>query len=88
MEAEVLLVKARCSIEVAFPDGKAAQAARASVSHEGDVGNRSKTNIEIKGNTLTLGIEADDIVALRATVNAFLRAFQVFEGVEKEEVQK
>jgi tRNA threonylcarbamoyladenosine modification (KEOPS) complex Pcc1 subunit len=83
-----LLVKARCIIEVAFPDAKAADAARISVSHEGDIGNRSKTKVETSGNTLKLGIEADDIVALRASMNAFMRAFQVFEGVEKEEVQK
>ncbi len=81
-------MKARCIIEVAFPDRNAAEAARISASHEGNIGNRSKTKIESNGNTLTLGIEADDIVALRASVNAFLRAFQVFEGVEKEEVQK
>jgi len=81
-------MKSRCVIEVVFPDGKAADAARISVSHEGDVGNRSKTSVETAGNTLKLGIEADDIVALRASVNAYLRAFQVFEGVAKEEVQK
>lgn len=81
-------MKARCSIEVAFPDVKAAEAAKQGVAHEGEIGNRSRASIEIRGNTLTLRIEADDIVALRASVNAFLRAFQVFEGVEKEEVQQ
>jgi tRNA threonylcarbamoyladenosine modification (KEOPS) complex Pcc1 subunit len=81
-------MKARCAIEVAFPDTGAADAALGAISHEGDVGSRSSTKMATKQNTLTLEIEADDIVALRATANACLRALQVFEGVEKEGVQK
>lgn len=81
-------MKARCAIEVAFPDRSAAEAALGALSHEGDIGSRSATKMARKENTLTLDIEADDIVALRATANACLRALQVFEGVEKEGVQK
>ncbi|MCI0503759.1 hypothetical protein L0Y65_03545 [Candidatus Micrarchaeota archaeon] len=82
-------MKARCAIEVGFPDAKAADAALRAVSHEGDIGNRSVLKLTRKADTLMLGIEADDIVALRATANACLRALQVFEGVEKtQEVQQ
>jgi len=71
-------------MEFTFPDGKKADAALRAVSHEGGVGNRSKTRLARKDNVLTLEIEAEDAVALRATANAFLRALQVVEGVEKE----
>ncbi len=82
-------MRATCSIEVGFPDAKAAEAALKAVSHEGGIGNRSALKLSRKADTLMLGIEADDIVALRATANACLRALQVFEGVEKtQEVQQ
>ena len=78
-------MKAKCSMEFAFPDDKRAEAAAKAVSHEGDVGNRSTVKITRKGSTLTLEIDAKDVVALRATANAFLRALQVFEGIGAKE---
>lgn len=82
-------MRARCAIEVGFPDAKAADAALKAVSHEGSVGNRSAIKFRREAETLTLEIEAGDIVALRAAANACLRALQVFEGVETTEgVQK
>ncbi len=76
-------VRVRSAIEVIFPDSKAAEAAAEAVLHEGNVGNRSKTDITRQENSLRITIEAEDVVAFRATANAFLRALQVFEGVEK-----
>jgi|WetSurMetagenome_2_1015567.scaffolds.fasta_scaffold731523_2 tRNA threonylcarbamoyladenosine modification (KEOPS) complex Pcc1 subunit len=78
-------MRATCAIDVGFPDAMAAEAALRAISHEGDIGNRSVLKLSRKADTLTLEIEADDIVALRATANACLRALQVFEGVEKTE---
>jgi len=75
-------MKARCSMEFAFPDEKRAEAAAKAVSHEGGVGNRSTVRTTRKGSALVLEIDAQDVVALRATANAYLRALQVFEGVE------
>jgi len=77
-------MKARCSMEFVFPDENRADAAATAVSHEGDVGDRSTVKITRKGAVLALEIDAKDVVALRATANAFLRALQVFEGVVKE----
>ncbi|MDD5171870.1 MAG: KEOPS complex subunit Pcc1 [Candidatus ainarchaeum sp.] len=79
-------MKARCTIEVEFPDRKSLSAAIAALSHEGDVGNRSSIRMKEKDKTLALEIEAKDVVALRAAANACLRALQVFENIE--EVQK
>ncbi len=78
----------RFHLEVEFPDHAAAEAACKAVSHEGDVGNRSSAKISAKGSRLELEIEAADVVALRATANACLRALQVFEDIEKREVRK
>ena len=76
-------MRAKCLIEVIFPDSKAVDAAIVAISHEGEIGNRSKTKITKKDSKLVLEIDADDIVALRASANAFMRALTVFEGIEK-----
>ena len=69
-------------MEFEFPDHKTMNAAKAAISHEGDVG-RAKTDVSEKGNTLKIDIESEDVVALRATANAYLRALQVIEEVRK-----
>ena len=78
-------MRAKCLIEVAFPDAKAASAAMKALSHEKDVGDRSLTKMERRGNTLELAIEADDVVAMRAAANACMRGLQAFEGIEENE---
>ncbi|MFH1520558.1 MAG: KEOPS complex subunit Pcc1 [Candidatus Micrarchaeota archaeon] len=77
-----MTINANGSFEIEFPDEKAAKAAATAISHEGDVGNRSITKITIKGKVLTVNINAQDVVALRATANACLRALQVFESIK------
>lgn len=72
-----------CKIHVAFPDEKRLDAAAQALSHEGGLSKRSSARTERNGRTLTISIEAKDIIALRATTNAFLRAVQAFEGVEE-----
>ncbi len=76
-------MKAESVIEVEFPDEDSARAAEKAVSHEGAVGSRAKSGVERRGRRITVRVAADDVVALRATVNAFLREFQVFEGIAK-----
>jgi len=46
------------------------------------VGSRSTTRITKKKKLLAIDIEAGDVIALRAAANAYLRALQVFEGIE------
>lgn len=69
-------------MEFEFPDEKAMKSAKTAVSHEGDVG-RARTSIAEGNNRLTIDIESEDVVALRATANAYLRALQVIEEVQK-----
>jgi|GEM_PF-980463 len=75
-------------IEVEFQDEKSAVAAEKAVSHEGFAGSRSRSGVKRKGRNLTVAISAGDAVAMRATINAFMREFQVFESLEKEKVEK
>lgn len=82
-------MRARCSMEFTFPDRDTAEAAAKAVSHEGGAGGRSRARLSHRGSTLVLDIEADDVVALRAAANAFLRALQVFEAIgAKEEPER
>jgi tRNA threonylcarbamoyladenosine modification (KEOPS) complex Pcc1 subunit len=72
-------------MEIDFPDGASAKAAIAGLSHEKDIGQRSKTKYSQSGPKLQIIIESDDVVALRAAANACMRALSVFEQIEKEE---
>ncbi len=76
-------MKSSSLMEFVFQDDKSALAAAKAVSHEGSVSKRSSSKIEQKDNILRIEIEAQDVVALRATANAFLRALQVIEEVQK-----
>lgn len=76
-------MKTKCVIELRFPDGDAAKAAKEAVSHEGSVGNRSGAKLSVEGDSLKVEISAEDVVALRAASNAFLRALQAFEDIER-----
>jgi tRNA threonylcarbamoyladenosine modification (KEOPS) complex Pcc1 subunit len=73
----------RCVLEVEFPDEKSLDAAAQAVSHEGSVGERATSSVMKRDKSLVVEIKAKDVVALRATANAYLRALQVFESVEE-----
>jgi tRNA threonylcarbamoyladenosine modification (KEOPS) complex Pcc1 subunit len=72
-------MRATCLLEVEYPDKKSAAAAALALSHEGGSGSRSSAQITKKDKQVTIDIEAKDVVAMRATLNAFLRALAVFE---------
>ena len=72
----------KAHIECEFPSENAAKSAAISVSHEGKISKRSKTKVTEKGKTLSIEIESTDVIALRASMNAYLRALSVFEGVD------
>lgn len=73
----------KCLIEAGFPDAASARAAMKALGHEGAAGGRSSATLCDSGKTLTISIEAQDAVALRAAANAYLRALAVFEGIDK-----
>ena len=86
MNSRLMFMKIRCNVQIKFPDAESCDAAVKAASHEGNIGGRAKSKLTKKDKDLVIEIEADDVVALRATANAYLRALQVFESVE--EVQK
>ncbi len=71
-----------CEMTFSFENNREVEAAAIAVSHEGNVG-RASSEVSKKGNDLIISIKADDVVALRATANAYLRALQVIEEVKK-----
>ena len=79
-------MKSESVISVEFPDEGSAKAAEKAVSHEGLIGSRSTSDVKRKGKKITVKITAKDAVALRATLNAFMREFQVFESIEKRKI--
>ena len=79
-------MRAESIISIEFPNEDSARAAEKAVSHEGKVGSRSGSEVKRQGRKITVRILAKDVVALRATVNSFMREFQVFEGIEKRNI--
>ena len=70
-------------MEFEFPDAKSAEAALAGLSHEKDIGSRSKIEAKHSDKKISVKIESEDVVALRAAANACLRAMQVFEQIRE-----
>ncbi|MBI5228167.1 hypothetical protein HY988_06265 [Candidatus Micrarchaeota archaeon] len=76
-------LKLNASIECVFDDEESARAAAKAVSHEGKISNRAEIKVSEKGKILNIYIQANDVVALRASANAYLRALSVFSGIEE-----
>jgi tRNA threonylcarbamoyladenosine modification (KEOPS) complex Pcc1 subunit len=87
VEAE--LMKAKATVCIPFQSKKALSALVKAITPEVEskTGTRSKAELIIDKQTLLLKVEAEDTVALRSTLNAFLRwissTIRVFETVEK-----
>jgi tRNA threonylcarbamoyladenosine modification (KEOPS) complex Pcc1 subunit len=77
-----MVMRSKCLIEAGFNDVAAVKAAMKALAHEG-AGGRSSAKLSGNGKTLAIAIEAQDVVALRAAANAYLRALAVFESVER-----
>lgn len=76
-------MKTSATLQFIFENVKKAEAALIALSHEEDFKKRSISKVIRKDSMLLLNIESDDVIALRAALNAYLRDIQVFEGVEK-----
>ncbi len=70
-----MAVSAKATLNLRFQDEKKLVASMAALKPEvnSSVTRRAKINLESHGNMLVLSIDAEDTVALRATVNAYLR---------------
>ncbi len=74
-------MKGKCSITIEFASERCALAAVAALKQEEEFKKRSDSSISVKGKMFFVSIDADDVVALRATVNSYLRALQAMESV-------
>jgi tRNA threonylcarbamoyladenosine modification (KEOPS) complex Pcc1 subunit len=81
-------IKAKASVRLKFcnPDQLAAAVAALKPEVNSPVTHRASVDLQVQENFLVLMVEADDTVALRATVNAYLRwiasTMNVIETVE------
>jgi tRNA threonylcarbamoyladenosine modification (KEOPS) complex Pcc1 subunit len=71
--------RANLTIIIDMPDPKTAKSIRDSIRPETEAGKgfRSKTTATARGNKLQIGINASDLVALRAASNSFLHFVSV-----------
>ena len=68
-------MNAKATIRMRFPSEKQLETVMAALAPEANapVNRRSNVTFAKQGNCLTLTVEANDTVALRATLNAYLR---------------
>jgi tRNA threonylcarbamoyladenosine modification (KEOPS) complex Pcc1 subunit len=82
------LMKARATVRLQFPSEKHLTALFDALTPEANapVTRRAKAILDKEGNFLVLKVEAKDTVALRATLNAYLRwigsAVKILEEIE------
>ncbi|MGD6933382.1 MAG: KEOPS complex subunit Pcc1 [Candidatus Bathyarchaeia archaeon] len=70
-----MAIKAKASVQLKFSNPKQLAAAVAALKPEvnSPVTHRSRVDLQVQENFLVLTVEAEDTVALRAAVNAYLR---------------
>ncbi len=74
-------MKGKCSITIEFPSERDALAAVEALKQEEEFKKRSESFISVNNKSVSVEIRADDSVALRATVNSYLRVLQAIESV-------
>ncbi len=77
-------MKNKAELRFELKDEKQAEAVLRALAHEEDFKKRSISNITKNRNEITIKVESEDVVSLRASLNAYLRDIQVIEGIEKE----
>jgi tRNA threonylcarbamoyladenosine modification (KEOPS) complex Pcc1 subunit len=81
-------IRAKASVNLKFVETKQLAAVVAALNPEvnAPVTHRAKVCLQVQENFLVLTVDADDTVALRATINAYLRwvasTINVFELIE------
>ncbi len=70
-------------LKAKFSSKEAAENAKIALNKETNTNKRFSSKIYIENNVLVVEIEGEDMVALRATTNSFLRYLQVIEQLDK-----
>jgi len=77
-------MRASGRIKALFPDEKGAEGALRSLKGEQEASRRVGSRVFREGKEVVVEADASDIVALRATLNAYLRYLQTIEGIDGE----
>ena len=78
-------MRSEAEITIFFENENQLNAAIAAIKQEEEFKKRSSSKIIKDANKLIVKIDAEDTVALRATLNTYLRDIQIMENVEKME---
>lgn len=78
-------MRASGRIKASFPDERSAEDALRALKGEAEASKRVGSRVFRERNELVVEAEAADMVALRATLNAYLRYLQTIEGINKVE---
>ena len=74
-------MKGKSRMEVKFDSEAGAKAALSALKQEEEFKKRSISKVTAVGSSIIIEVNAEDVVALRATANSYLRALQAMEAV-------
>ena len=77
-------MKNKAELRLVLKDKEQVEAVLRALAHEEDFKKRSVSIITRNGNEIIIKVESEDVVSLRASLNAYLRDIQVIEGIEKD----
>ena len=77
-------MKSKAELRFYFDNEKKAEAAELALKQEEEFKGRSNSKVIKKGKEIIITVDSDDVVSMRANVNAYLRDLQVIEGVKEE----
>ena len=75
------MARSECTLTVHFENEEEARQAGLILRRETAFKKRGSAEVRIKNSSLTIVVQADDIVAMRATLNTYLRHLQVVGAV-------
>lgn len=79
-------MKNTTQIKIHFKTKEEVTAGVTALKQEEEFSKRATSKISTDANTLIVSFESEDIVSLRATINAYLRVLQIAEGIEAEQL--
>ncbi|VVC02087.1 Transcription factor Pcc1 [uncultured archaeon] len=77
-------VSGSATLKLSFASKKPAAAAYHALLQEADFSHRGGSKVKLAGNSVVVEIISDDPVALRASLNSYLRLMHIIKSVEQE----
>ena len=76
-------MKSNAELRFYFDTEKKAEAAELALKQEEEFKRRSNSKVIKKGKEIIITVDSEDVVSLRANINAYLRDLQVMEGIKE-----